>query len=877
VVGKSLGHYEILAPLGAGGMGEVYRAHDTILEREVAIKLLPEELAADPERLARLEREAKLLASLNHPHIAAIYSLEEADGVRFLVLELVEGDTLEERLNQGRQDVDTTLEMARQMAEALEAAHEKGIVHRDLKPANIKITAEGNVKVLDFGIAKAPESGDDALAETSGPTGLTVDGTLLGTIPYMSPEQIRGQPADSRTDIWAFGCVLYESLTGRRPFDLETASDTFVAILSSEPDWSALPENLPDTTKTLIQRCLRKDPEQRIHHIADARIEITETLQGSSDTPAPVAIEGKRATQRPWRMAAAALGLVAIVVAAVAGGMWLWEGASEADLDPELLVVLPFANRTGDPAFDSFSELATATVAQGIAQIDTVVVAPTLAGVESAPGVSAGPAELLASARQRGAGTVISGELFRQGSSLRFQAQMIDVGQGEILYAVEPVSASADQEADLLEALQQRVMGMVAVHFGIEGTSPGSRYLQNMLGSPELWSKIPDFDAYREYLRGIEVYGRDGEESFNHFQRAALLDPQFIPPLLWVESAYRNQGVWHKVEEIVQQLDQQRDSLSPYERGRLGYARAILDADIREARRCALVCLELHSASDPLRYVIASFGLALNEPERVIAMLSEWEPTEHFDMGSPTGTWHFRDLAQAYHLLERYEEELAVAQRALGYYPNYLSMRRQEVRALAALGRTGQIQRVIDESLTVRPQDGAPDGVMLEAAEELALHGHQEAGREIADRAVDWLRNRPPQDQRPADLARALFVAGNWQEARAHYESLVNQNPDDIEYLGHLGATLARLGASEAARRIAAELRAIDRPYLFGRPAYWQAAIAAILGDSEGAISLIREWISQAFRIDYVRLQRDPNFESLRENPPFQEILRPKG
>jgi tetratricopeptide (TPR) repeat protein len=877
VVGKTLGHYEILAPLGAGGMGEVYRARDTILEREVAIKLLPKELAADPQRLARLEREAKLLASLNHPHIAAIYSLEEDEGVRFLVLELVEGDTLEDRLARGRQDISETLEIARQMAEALEAAHEKGIVHRDLKPANLKITADGKLKVLDFGIAKAPESGQDKLEETSGPTGLTVDGTLMGTIPYMSPEQIRGQEADQRTDIWAFGCVLYESLTGRRPFDLETASDTFVAILSSEPDWNALPENLPDTTKTLIQRCLRKEPEQRLHHIADARIEITETLGDSLRATPPLAAKDVGSPrQRRWRSAAAALALAAIAAVVVAGGLWLWGGTYGPELDPELLVVMPFANRTGDPAFDSFSELTTAAVAQGIAQIDTVVVAPSIGGAELDP-ETAGLAEHLASARGRGAGTVISGELFLHEGDLRFQAQMIDVDLGEILYAVEPVSDSADHQANLLEALQQRVMGMVAVHFGIEGSSPGSSYIQNMVGSPELWSKLPDFDAYREYLSGMEVYGRDGEESFSHFQRAAELDPQFIPPLFWVESAYRNRGDWHKVEEIVEQLDQQRDSLSPYERGRLGYARAILDADLREARRCALVCLELHPAGDPLRYVIESFDLALNEPGEVIATFAEWEPTEQFNMGSPPGTWIFRDWTQALHLLEDYEAELAVAERGLGYYPNYLTVREQEVRALAALGRTGEIQSAIDDSLTVSRQEGTPDAVMLTAAEELIVHGHQEAGGEMADRAVDWLRNRPPQDQKPADLARALFVAGHWQDARAAYETLVDQAPDEIEYLGHLGATLAHLGDVDAARRIASDLRAIDRQYLFGRPAYWQAAIAATLGDSEGAISLIREWISQAFGIDYVALHHDSNFESLREHPGFQEILRPKG
>jgi tetratricopeptide (TPR) repeat protein len=860
-------------------MGEVYRARDTVLEREVAVKLLPEELASDPQRLARLEREAKLLASLNHPHIAAIYSLEQDKGTRFLVLELVEGDTLEDRLAHGRQEVGETLEIARQMAEALEAAHEKGIVHRDLKPANLKVTADGMVKVLDFGIAKAPESGTDKLEETSGPTGLTVDGTLMGTIPYMSPEQIRGQKADQRTDIWAFGCVLFESLTGRRPFDLETASDTFVAILSTEPDWSALPEDLPDTTRALIQRCLRKDPKQRLHHIADARIEISDVLRPRAEATASPAAEsgGSSVARRRWKTAATAVISAVAVVVALATGMWLWGGTAAPELDPELLVVLPFDNRTGDPEFDSLSNLAAATVAQGIAQIDTVVVAPTLAASTTTPGDSASARELLAAAREMGAGTVISGELFLQEDDLRFQAQMIDIAKAEVLYAIEPVSDTVEQQATLVEALRQRVLGMVAVHFGIERDSSVSSYIQSMLGSPELWSKLPDFDAYREYLSGMEMYGRDSQESLIHFQRAVELDSQFIPPQLWVESAYRNRGDWQQVEEIVQRLDQQRDSLSPYERGRLGYARARLNADIHEARRYAQQCLALHPEGDPLRYVLISFDLDLNEPGKVIEALSEWEPTEQFDMRSPTGTWIFRDWTKAHHLLEDYEAELAVAERGLSYYPDYALTREQTVRALAALGRTDRIRQVIDESLTVRLQDGTPDEIMLTAAAELIVHGHLAAGQELADRAVVWLRGRPPQDQRPADLALALFVAGRWQEARSQYESLVNQDPDNIEYLGSWGVTIARMGETASARRISEELRAIDRPYLFGRPTYWQAAIAATLGDAELAISLLREWISQAFSIDHVELHHDPNFESLREYPPFQAILRPKG
>ena len=248
LIGKSIGVYHITALLGVGGMGEVYRARDTKFGRDVAIKILPRLFTSDPDRLARFEREARVLASLNHPHIGAIYGLEDADGVPALVLELVEGETLADRIARGPIPLNDTLTIARQIADALEAAHEKGIVHRDLKPANIKITPDGVVKVLDFGLAKAA-SGDAALADlTQSPTitvGGTREGVILGTAAYMSPEQASGRPADKRADVWAFGVVLYEMLTGRRAFEGETISDVLAKVIEREPDWTALPASTP--------------------------------------------------------------------------------------------------------------------------------------------------------------------------------------------------------------------------------------------------------------------------------------------------------------------------------------------------------------------------------------------------------------------------------------------------------------------------------------------------------------------------------------------------------------------------------------------------------------------------------------------------------
>jgi serine/threonine-protein kinase len=281
MIGKTLSHFHVTAKLGAGGMGEVYRAEDTKLGREVAIKVLPEAVATNPERLARFEREAKVLASINHPNIAGIHQVEEADGIHFLVMELAAGETLAERIARGTMPFDEALPIALQIAEALEAAHEAGIIHRDLKPANVKVAPDGLVKVLDFGLAKALQPEGEASADLSMSPTLTAQmtqaGVLLGTAAYMSPEQAAGEVADRRSDIWAFGLVLAEMLTGRRQFEGKSVSHVLAAVLKDEPDLGRLGEDVPPGVVELIERCLRKEAKQRLQSIGDARV----LLQGT--------------------------------------------------------------------------------------------------------------------------------------------------------------------------------------------------------------------------------------------------------------------------------------------------------------------------------------------------------------------------------------------------------------------------------------------------------------------------------------------------------------------------------------------------------------------------------------------------------------------
>jgi serine/threonine-protein kinase len=335
--GTRLGPYEVVAQIGAGGMGEVYRARDTTLIRDVALKVLPDAFALDPDRLSRFKREAQVLASINHPHIAAIYGFEDSGGTHALVLELVDGPTLADRIAQGPIPPEEALPIARQITDGLEAAHEQGIIHRDLKPANIKLRQDGAVKVLDFGLAKAfdPAAASSAAAAAISPTRsihATQAGLILGTAAYMAPEQARGKAIDKRADIWAFGVVLYEMLTGRQLFVGDTVTDVIAAVVTRDPDWATLPPATPPALRALLQRSLRKDPRTRLRDIGEARIAIEELMSGGGDKRAVESSRAQVTRVRTWSIAATTAAVTALVVGAA-----VYRASQRVDPPPPLV------------------------------------------------------------------------------------------------------------------------------------------------------------------------------------------------------------------------------------------------------------------------------------------------------------------------------------------------------------------------------------------------------------------------------------------------------------------------------------------------------------------------------------------------------------
>ena len=489
IQGTKLGSYEILAPLGAGGMGEVYRARDTKLGREVAIKSLPQAFVADSERLSRFRREAQTLASLNHPNIAAIYGLEEVGGTPYLVLELVAGETLTARLARGPFPVREALTIGIQIAAAIETAHERGVIHRDLKPGNIMITASEVAKVLDFGLAKsdptlAAGGGSSETPTMTAHVDRTVAGTILGTVAYMSPEQARGKPLDRRSDVWSFGCVLFECLTGNPAFGGETVSDLIACILEREPDWPALPSRTPSRVREILRRCLRKDADARPRDIRDVRLELVE---------------------------------------AGAGG-------AKADVGREQsIAVLPFENLSG-PDDEYFADGVTDEILNRLSQLEGLRVA----GRTSCFAFKGRREDLRSIGEQLDVTTVLEGSVRRAGTRLRITAQLVNAADGYQLW-----SERYDREMTDVFEVQDEIAGSIATR--LRGT------LYDQAARRRARQGTRNLEAYELFLKGRSMQGKRGRflpQATQCFEQALALDPEYAEAMAWLSDSYRLMGTF---------------------------------------------------------------------------------------------------------------------------------------------------------------------------------------------------------------------------------------------------------------------------------------------------------------------------------------------
>jgi serine/threonine-protein kinase len=516
--GTRLGPYEILSPLGAGGMGEVYRARDTRLAREVAVKVLPERMADDPKSLARFEREAKAVAALSHPNILAIHDFGEERGIRYAVTELLEGQTLRERLSREHLSWRKAVEIGIAIAEGLSAAHARGIVHRDLKPENIFLTSSGHVKILDFGLARVDAAPSERM--TSAPTELaaTEAGTVLGTLGYMSPEQVGGKPADARSDVFSFGCVLYEMLTGRRAFSGDSPGQTMAAILRDQPSEIAVLDSLvPEGVDRIARRCLEKSPAERFQSAGDLSFALRESLGSGLSRSAPRRPGVSRRTG--LSVAVAAIALVGIVLAL----RLLGRGAGAGRI--ESLAVLPLANLSGDPQQQYFADGMTEELISDLAKISALRVTSRTSVMR----YKSSSKSLPEIAKELGVDAVVEGSVTRAGSQVKITAQLIDAVKDRHLWA-----DSFQRELKDVLSLQGEVARAIAGEIGVRLTpEERSRLADKKTVNPE---------AYEAYLKGqYHLFRRtaaDARKSLEYFQQAVEKQPDYALAYAGIAEAY---------------------------------------------------------------------------------------------------------------------------------------------------------------------------------------------------------------------------------------------------------------------------------------------------------------------------------------------------
>ncbi|MCG3193519.1 MAG: Serine/threonine-protein kinase PknD [Thermoanaerobaculia bacterium] len=921
--GARFGPYQILSPLGAGGMGEVYRARDTRLDRDVAIKVLPEDVANDPKALARFEAEAKAVAALSHPNILALYDIGSEAGTRYAVTELLEGQTLRAVIASGPLPPRRALDLVIPIATGLAAAHEKGIVHRDLKPENVFVTRDGHVKVLDFGLARRTpgrSSGSDTQTVTAHL--LSEPGSVAGTVTYMSPEQARGQHVDHRSDQFSLGIVLYEMLTGTRPFGGATAADVMAAIIRDEP--RRLEERAPGTPEPvswLVTRLLSKEPEGRYESTRDlakeltlcrtrlsepggpgsgARAEAAKSAEAASAAAAETAetvkaLEAAKSSSRRrlvW-IAAAAVALLAV------GAVGFWKlrerptvpkaAAPVAPaLDPKKIAVATFDNQTGDASLSYLGRLAAEQVIGALAKVTTVKVIPSstvLPALADGTGAASGKDPVHALAESTGAGTVISGSYYLVGPNVQIQAKVTDVTASKLLWPIELASAPREKAGEAVEAVCRQVLDVLA-----------ARFLSPMFDMLRFETSPPRFEAYQEVLRGH--LASDGlPAAIEHDRRALELDPGFQFARMQLAGHLGNMGLLSEAEAEFDRLDATRERQTPALRKRIDRRRASVFARLEE---WYALSVELAASEPGTGMGLSVSAFQSNRPRHVVTLLrspGNWSAPITPD--NPFSVLYFMNLTGALHQLGEHEEELNQARRAREIYPNHLNAWAFEARALVALGRLPEVDALVTQVLSLPPKwswqsccmpRGTPGFVMLAAAEELRVHGHHERSRAMATRAVEWHRGRAGEEAEREEnrlrLGESLYMAERWQEAQEAFGGIAAGGASAIARQGWLGVTGARRGDRAGADRISGALARTWSRYNLGTDTLWRARIAAVLGDRDGAVTLLRECVAQGG--GYTKVERElygyglnyqhlMDLETLRGYPPFEELVKPKG
>jgi serine/threonine protein kinase/tetratricopeptide (TPR) repeat protein len=763
--GRRLGPYEILSPLGAGGMGEVLRARDTRLRRTVAVKVLPSEVSSDAERRSRFEREARSASALNHPNITTVYDIGEDEGIHYIVMELVEGKTLRELLDEGPLPTGTLLPLAAQIAEGLSKAHAAGIVHRDLKPENLMVTEDGLVKILDFGLAKLAPQGSDVNSEMATETRATRQGVFLGTVPYMSPEQAASRPLDHRSDQFSFGSILYEMATGKRAFRRDTMPQTLAAIIEDEPEPvrkhnDAVPEELA----AIIQRCLTKDPAGRYESTQD----LAKELKSVPEAPSPW-----RARRRVlWGAAAVAVVLLGVALGQNLKGLWNQLRSRAGPASIESIAVLPLRNLSGDPEQEYFSDGMTEALITDLAKVSGLkVIAP-----HSAMRYKGTDKPLAQIAHELGVDALVEGSALRAGDSVRIMAQLIDPKTEQALWA-----ESYERALENVLVLQGEVARAIA------GEVQGALTPEQTKGLAAARPVNPE--AYDAYLKGSYQWQKLTPEGLDTAQRyfdlALQKDPSYAPVyegLAFVWFVRQRFGITPpdeagpKVKTAALKAIELDDSSARAHQA-LALARSVIDWDWAGSEAEYRRAIELDpNHADPH----ASFAILLAQTGRIDEAVAQSERALELD---PFNALFHSAYAIVLNFARRFDDAVAAARTALEMQPGHPMA---QIALLNGLYLTG----MRDEQLALQREWMAHDPELVAAFERaFAEAGYEGAQRALAElMAAEWKEHGVvlgPGVFGALDIAELYLYAGDQDQAMDWLEEAYHVHDPDIASIGH--------------------------------------------------------------------------------------------
>ena len=860
--GDRLGRYEILGPIGAGGMGEVWRALDTDLDRQVAVKILPESFADDETRLERFQREAKALAALSHPNLLDIYDVGSANGLHYAVTELLEGDTLRERITPTGLPWQKVTAIGAAVADGLAAAHGRGIIHRDIKPENLFLTADGRVKILDFGLASVQEeTNPDAKTAT-----ITEAGTVMGTPGYMAPEQVKGQPADSRSDIFSLGCVLYEMASGHRAFGGDTGAEVIAAILKEEPpQLSSSGAAVPVDLERAVHRCLEKRPEARFQSAADLAYSLKNVDQSGGApvmaTPQPSTVTDVGDRRRPrWQLPVAAL---LVVVAAVAS-WWALTRDSEpppintapAKIDNRI-AVLRFEILGEDPSLSSVAlQMNDEIVRQlsdysGLLRISytNVVAQPEFMEMKVVQG------------SDDTAASIVTGSVFRDGPYGVIRGSVVDARNDDLISTWTSRWKEGDPASTAIAEVSERLAVSVTAHLHW-------MHLNWAAKNP------PAPDAFRAFITGVNKAYVGNLEGEKYLRKAIELEPDWARPKLvtcWgLIHLGRNQEAKQLAESVLT-----TEGLAPVDELLGRFFRSELEGTWDTSLDLAYRAHQLAPRHTHLTRWVGQAAIKCNRPAFAVEVLDSI-PIERLD---PRG---LAAKAEALHLLGRFDEELSAwkAYEELHPSPGQFFIQQGLLTPLAATDRLTEIENLFSEWEGLPATNEYLAQLYTIAAAELKAHGFSDHAFSLASRGLEWI----------ADSSTITKCSSCFALHRLHLLDLTGGTEDiprfEREHLAGKeegwrtwvvkGVNAARYGDAATAREFSERLAKLDEPYLFGVPTYVRACIAARLGEKKLALQLLKAALSEGFEYG-IDVHREWDLEALWDDPEFQEILRPKG